>query len=661
MPEFSKPNTKLPPEQEAIRAKCFHPSGTFVEFKKEEIEQSIPDRFEQQVRAYPDRLAVRTKTSTLTYSDLNRIANCLSQEILARCGKGQETVALLLENDAPMIAAMLGVLKAGKIYVPLDSSLPRARLAYILEDSQAKLIVSNGRHRALLKELRDEQGTCVDLDRLDTSRRIDNVGLPIAPDALAWILYTSGSTGQPKGVLQNHRNVLQFIRTYTNNLFLSASDRLSLLFSYVVNGAAHEIFSALLNGASLHPLDVRAQGLAPLARWLVDQEITVYCSVPTVFRHFCELLDGTEAFPKLRLVKLIGEPVLKKDVDLYKKYFHSDCTLVNRYGSTETGVLRWHFIHHDTSIEGNSVPIGYPVEDSEIILLDEKGSEFSPGEVGEIAVKSRYLSPGYWRKPEATEKAFRVETNGDSERIYLTGDLGRMLSDGCLLHLGRKDFQVKIGGQRIETGEIEAALMSLPGIKEAIVMPRADRRGEQRLVAYLLAAEQPGPSAAALRRALAAGLPNYMIPSAFVMLDRFPFAPNGKVNRGALPQPEWVRPEQENLFVPPSTRLETELAAIWAEVLSLDRIGVADDFFDLGGNSLLAMQVISRINDNFRVEIPLSLLFEAPTVAKLAAQIAATQAQKILPEEMADVLAELESLSDDEAERLLARESSTED
>ena len=655
MSDLSRPLADIPPEQDAIRAKCFHPSGSFIEFKKEEIEQSIPERFEQIVRRYPDRIAVKTRNYVLTYDLLNKMANRVARAILAQSGEGEEAIALLLENDAPMIAAILGVLKAGKIYVPLDPSLPSARLAYILEDSQAALVLTNTRIASLAADLAQEKIACIDVDHLDRDLGAENVGLSISPAAFAWILYTSGSTGQPKGVLQSHRNVLHFIWNYTNGLCLSSSDRLSLIFSFGVNAAAHEMFSGLLNGASLHPLDIKREGLTGLAGWLIDQEVTFYCSVPTVFRNFCDVLTEGKKFPKVRLIKLVGEPVSKRDVDLYKKHFSSECILINRLGSTETGTIRWFFIDKGTPIDGNSVPVGYPVADNEILLLDETGGEVPAGEVGEISVRSRYLSAGYWRKPELTHKAFLADPQGGGKRIYRTGDLGRMLSDGCLLHLGRKDFQVKIRGHRIEIAEIEMALASLAGIKEAVVMAREDRHGEQRLVAYLIVKDQPRLTAGSLRQALAESLPGYMIPSVFVMLESFPLAPNGKVNRGALPRPDWTRPELESPYVAPGTPTETDLAAIWAEVLSLDRVGVHDNFFDLGGSSLSATQVISRVFKGFELELPIQSLFQAPTVAEMAAVIMQNQVKNSGEGDLEGVVAELESLSDDEAQFLLVK------
>ncbi len=471
------------PEQQPQSDRAVRPTNAFVPFPRDEIEQSIPARFEQQVAKYPDRLAIKTRTHQFTYEELNKASNRVARVILAQRGKCEEPIALLFEKGAPLIATVLGVLKAGKIYMPLDPSYPPARIAAILEDSQAGLIMTNNQCFSLADELRHSTLQLVNTEEIDANLSTENLGLSISPDTLSWILYTSGSTGKPKGVVQNHRNVLHFIMNFTNGFHLCADDRLTLLFSCCVNGGAHEIFSALLNGASLHLLDIKAEGLTQMANWLIEHEITIYCSVPTLFQHFIDTLTGKERFHNLRLIKLIGEPVYKKHVELYKQHFPERCIFVNRLGSTETGSIRWNFIDKKTQINGIRVPVGYPVEDNEILLLDEAGKEVGINNIGEIAVKSRYLSPGYWKRPDLTRAVFLHDPEGGDKRIYRTGDLGRILTDGCLQHLGRKDFQVKIRGHRIEVSEIEMALMDLPVVKEAVVMARENQSGDKPLVA----------------------------------------------------------------------------------------------------------------------------------------------------------------------------------
>jgi acyl carrier protein len=310
-------------------------------------------------------------------------------------------------------------------------------------------------------------------------------------------------------------------------------------------------------------------------------------------------------------------------------------------------------------IEGNLVPVGYPVEDNEILLLDESGQELAGDDVGEIAVKTRYVTSGYWRKPELTRASFLPGSETEDQRIYPTGDVGRLLPDGCLLHLGRKDFQIKIRGHRIEIAEIEMALLDHPAIKQVIVVPREDYAEDQRLVAYLVASTRPPPAVGELRGFLNKTLPDSMIPSAWMFMDAFPVAPNGKVDRQGLPPPSAARPELDTAFVAPRTPLESRLAQIWSEVLSIDPVGVHDNFLDLGGHSLAATRVVSQVLTNFQLEIPLQVLFQTPTVAEMAGAVMEHQAKKLGRGEVDRILAELESLSDVELQRLVSDQGTT--
>jgi len=356
----------------------------------------------------------------------------------------------------------------------------------------------------------------------------------IAPGTQTWILYTSGSTGEPKGVSQTHRNLLHYVMNYTNGLMIGHRDRLSLLFSCAVNGGAHDIFTALLTGASLHVFDIREQGIAPMAAWIEKEGVTVYCSVPTVLRHFTDQLTGNERLDSVRAIKLIGEPVYRRDFEAYRRHFPDKCVFFNRLGSTETGSVRWLVLDKETRFDGVNVPVGYAVPGNEVLLLEEEGwGEVPAGEVGEIAVKSRYLSPGYWKRPELTARAFREVPGGDGERVFRTGDIGRMVDGNCLVHLGRKDFQVKIRGHRVETGKVEAALAQVEGVRDAVVVGREVRPEELRLVAYLVSDGRKLPTVTALRRALLARLPEYMVPSFFVQVEAFPRAERQDKSQGA--------------------------------------------------------------------------------------------------------------------------------
>ena len=340
--------TVIPEEQRAIRSKCFHPNGTFIPFPTEAIDQSISELFEKQVRRYPDQLAVRTRYHSFTYQQLNRAANQLAHAIVKQQGRGRENIALLLEHGALQIIAILATLKAGKVYVPLDAAYPRKRLAYMLEDSQAVLLLTNQTNRSFADTLA-QNIPVIDIDEIDPNLSPDNLGIENPPESMVFILYTSGSTGTPKGYSHTNCNVIVDIRNYTNAGHFCAADRHLLVSSLCFADSVRTIYSALLNGSTLYPFDIRAEGLASLVNWLIQNAITIYRSVPTVFRHFTSMLTGKERFPNIRLIYLAGEPVYNKDAQLYQKHFSDNCIFVNRLGTGEGLTYCSYFIDKKTS------------------------------------------------------------------------------------------------------------------------------------------------------------------------------------------------------------------------------------------------------------------------------------------------------------------------
>jgi len=648
--------------QHAASARRVRPTNAFLEFTRDEVEQSVPERFEKQVLLYADRPAVKTATHELTYRRLNQAANRVARAVLARRGEGEEPVAVLLQKDAPLIAAILGVLKAGKMYVPLDGSYPRARLDYMLADSQAGLIVTDTRNRALAETLTRGTRELIQVDEVDSRGSSANPGLSIPPDALAYMLYTSGSTGQPKGIVHTHRGLLHMVLRHTNSAHICSEDRMSLLAPVGFSTAVMDTFGALLNGATLYPFDLRDQGMTRVARCLIREGITLYQSVPTVFRHFVAGLTGREQFPNLRLIKLGGEPLFTTDVDLHRKHFPAHALFLNAFGSAEFNAACQYFVDEQTEIRAGALPVGYAADDTDILLLDDSGKEVGFGRIGEIAIRSRYLSPGYWNRPDLTAAAFVPDPQGGDLLVYRTGDLGRMRpvedreGEGCLEWLGRKDFQVKVAGQRVEVGEVETALLSHAAIREAAVGASRDSYGDSRLVAYLVLEQGAPPALTELRRFLRARLPDYMIPSAFVTLEAMPLTPNGKVDRRALPAPDGARPLLDVPYVPPRTPLEQSLATICAEVLGLDRVGARDSFFELGGHSLLAMRLISRVREQFGVELSVPGFFQAPSVAGMAAAITQIQPEQAGGRALDDLVDEVARLSEQEVEAMLAGE-----
>ncbi|MBH8561107.1 amino acid adenylation domain-containing protein [Nostoc sp. CENA67] len=619
--------SRILPKMSVLRTfVCNHwlntPQG-FIKFQKTDIHQLIGSRFETIVKKYPQAIAVKNKTETLTYEELNNRANRLANSVLSQRGEKQEVIALLLEKSANFITSIFGILKTGKIFVPLDTGFPQERLAYILEDAQINLILTNNLNLSLANQLAVNGCQIFNIDDIDQEISSQNPDIEISPDAPAYLIYTSGSTGKPKGVIHNHHHSLHYCMNDTNTLLISPEDRVVFLYSCGALGGILCIFYTLLNGASLFIFNVKEDGFTNLKKWLIEEDITIYHSFATLFRHFVDTFTGTEQFPKIRLVKLGGEATLQRDIEAYKKYFSTKSILYASLGATETGTFCNFIVDHHSKITNSTVPIGYPVSDMQIVLLNEAGEEVGYGDIGEIAVKSKYLALGYWQKPEQTKAAFLPTSEDGEERIYRTGDLGRIEPDGCLIHMGRKDFQVKIRGFRIEVAEIEMALFKTGKLKEVVVVAREDIANDKKLVAYLVAQQQTKPTTQELRDYLRDKLPDYMIPSAFVFLDRLPLTPNGKVDRLALPAPSFTL---ENC-VSPRDDLERQLIQIWESVLGIHPIGIQDNFFDLGGNSLLAVRIFAEIEQKFGHQLPLAALFPSGTVEELAQIIREKQNQ----------------------------------
>jgi len=649
---------QLSPEQEAIRAKCFHPTGTFVEFTKEEVEHSIPERFEKIVANFPNHLAVKTRHRSLTYEALNQTANRIARAILERRGKGSEPVALLFEHGIDIITGIFGIIKSGKYYVALDPSSPQERLNYILKDSDAQLLITNSHNLDFSRALSNDVRATLNVDESIDSFSSNNLGLSISPDDLAAIVYTSGSTGEPKGVIHTHRSSLHKLVDYVNDTGISADDGLTLIHSVSFGAAQTDIILSLLNGASLFPFDIKTEGIHSLAEWLKDEKITICHLPPTVFRQLAGLLSDQEKPAKLRLIFLSGAPITQQDFDLYKKNFSSQTLLQIGMGSTETGGICCAFVDQTFCFPEEGAPVGYPCPDKKVLLFDENGQEVGLGKRGMIAVKSRYLTMGYWNRPELTKITFLPDPNGANERIYLTADLGRILPDGFLIHLGRKDDQVKIRGYRVELAEIERALLSHPHIKDAGVVAWEREPGEKYLVAYIVPRQHPAPTISDFREFLRGKLPDYMMPSAFMFLDSLPVT-NGKLDRTALPKPEGKRPELSQPYILHRSEIEQKLVQIWEEVLDIRPIGIHDNFFDLGGHSLAATRVVSQVIKKFQLEIPPQSLFQSPTVAEMAAVITEHQGKRLGEEELTSILTELESLTDEEAQKLLSDQTGT--
>jgi amino acid adenylation domain-containing protein len=612
------------------------PRPAFVPFDRAALDSSIPRRFERQADADPGRLALGFGTQAWTYDALDRAANRVARALLDRRAPWSGPVVLLIEQSPALVAAILGVLKAGGFYVPLETWHSPAFVAGIAGEARAALILADaagaipGREAGVRLVRVDEVLAAAGSD--------ERPGIEIPPDAPAYVYYTSGSTGRPKGVVDSHRNVLHNVMRYTNRLAIDRDDRLTLLQSPSFSGAVSSLFGALLNGAAVFPYDLRRSGAAGLGQWLVRERITMYHSVPAIFRLAAA---GAAAFPDLRLIRLEGDGMSRADWVLFRERFPEGCTLANGLGATECGLVRQFFIDPSMPVPGGVVPIGYPVEDMEVHVVDEAGRSLEPGRVGEIAVRSRYLALGYHERPDLTAAAFSPDPHDPGIRTYRTGDLGRLRTDGCLEHLGRRDSRTKIRGEWVDLAEVEAAMLEVEGVREAAARVHADGAGEPVLVGYAVPEDGHGHLVRALRAHLAARLPAPSVPAAFVLLVRLPLTDNGKLDRAALPAPGRERPDLETEFVPPGTGTEQAIAAIWAEVLELDRVGVNDHFFEVGGDSLRLTRVQARLRLRLGSELPLVTLFEYPTIQALARHL---DASPVAAEPLASIPARAERI-----------------
>jgi amino acid adenylation domain-containing protein len=617
--------------------------------------------FEQQVEQTPDAIALTgcftnalssgytnsliLEDKQLTYRELNNRSNKLAHH-LQKLGIGPEVlVGICMERSVEMIVGLLGILKAGGAYVPLDPSYPQERLSFMLDDAQVSVLLTQEK---LITQLPDaitstaqdgaiQNPKVVFLDRdwhtIDQESP-ENPTSNVTSDNLAYIIYTSGSTGTPKGVAVPHKAVNRLVFN-TNYIKLDPSDKVAQVSNTSFDAATFEIWGALLNGAQLVGISPDVT-LSPhdFARQLRQEGISVLFLTTALFQQLARTVP--QAFESLRYLLFGGEAV---DPRWVKKVLAKGPPQrsLHVYGPTESTTFSSFYWVQEVLEEVTSIPIGRPITNTQIYLLDRQLQPVPIGVTGELYIGGEGLARGYLNRPELTAEKFIPNPfikekeeeigaeNSSSARLYKTGDLARYRPDGNIEFLGRIDNQVKIRGFRIELGEIEALLNQHPAVRETVVIVQEDIPGDKELVAYIVPNQDQAPTSSQLRQFLKEKLPGYMIPSAYAMLDSLPLTPNGKVDRRVLPAVDTLSLDTKEDYVAPRTTVEEELAGIWAKVLGKQQVGIGihDNFFELGGHSLLATQLTSRIRDAFQVELPVRILFEAPTVATLARHIEA--------------------------------------
>lgn len=589
-------------------------------------EKLIHQLFEEQVDRAPSAIAVAFEGQSLTYAALNERANRLGSYLRER-GVGPDTlVGICAERSLEMVVGLMGILKAGGAYVPLDPTYPGERLSYMLADAAPKIVLTQER---LVPRL-PPSGAAVIL--LDThwseigkrpSENLSADALGLASHHLAYVIYTSGSTGRPKGAMNEHRAVVNRLAWMQSEYALDEHERVLQKTPFSFDVSVWEFFWTLMSGARL--IVARPEGHRDPAylRDLIEAAgVTTLHFVPSMLRAFLGQHPRGRC-PSIRHVVCSGEEL--------SAALQNECLqllprarLSNLYGPTECAVdvTAWECA---ADPECRRVPIGRPIANTRIYVLDERLEPVPVGEPGEIYIAGVPVGRGYRNRPELTAERFLQDpfSRDPQARMYRTGDLGRWRDDGAIEYLGRNDHQVKIRGFRIELGEIEARLERCAGVREVAVLAREDVPGEKRLVAYWVTTQNPAlaPTAEALREALRSTLPEYMVPSAFVLLERMPVSPNGKLDRKALPAPDPAA-YPRRAYQPPSGAVEQTLAGIWQSLLRVERIGRDENFFDLGGHSLLAVALSERVRGELGTELPLSAILEAPTIERLARRIA---------------------------------------
>ncbi len=589
------------------------------------VATDAPDRLtihqliEEQAGLRPDALAVTCGAGSLNYRELNEQANQLAHSLRERGVGPGSLVALCLDRSPEMISVLLGILKSGAAYVPLDPDYPTDRLCYMVEDSATPLVITSSAHADRLPATTPR--LLIDRDRAVVARQPVTDPEPWAgPEDLAYTIYTSGSTGRPKGVQIEHGALRARMRETRRELELTHHDRVLQFASIAFDSSVGQMFAALSCGAALVLREDRFDP-STLAELLRTSRVTVAWLTPSAFSALTAQLDGTEALgPDLRLVRLGGEALQLEQV---RQWFeHSSVPLVNGYGPTEAAQEA-----STARITGTPefVPVGRPVRNARVFLVDRHGLPVPVGVPGEIWISCAGLARGYLNQPELSRERFTERVvAGTSHRVYRTGDLALWRPDGQLEFVGRIDNQVKLRGYRIELGEIEATLLTHPAVTAAVVTVREDTPGDKRLAAYLVPTDRTTPTTTDLRTHLQHHLPDYMVPATFTTLDTLPLTPNGKIDRKALPAPDHHRPDLDTGYTAPTNPTETTITTIWTDLLGIDPIGIHDNFFQLGGHSLLATQVTSRIRKTLGIDLPLRTLFANPTPAQLATTIHTT-------------------------------------
>jgi len=568
-------------------------------------DKTIQELFEEQVEKAPDHIAVIFEEQQLTYKELNNKANQLARVLRNKGVRNNSIIGMMVERSPDMIIGIMGILKAGGAYMPIDPDYPEDRIKYMLEDSKTGILVTQ-------QSLREKVAFIGDIIHVDDQQLyqgdIDNVVKENTAQDLAYVIYTSGSTGKPKGNLTMHYNVARVVKN-ANYIEITSEDVLLQLSNYAFDGSVFDIYGALLNGGKLVLVDKACVlDMNRLAKVIEREKVTVFFITTALFNTLVDV--NIECLKNVRKVLFGGEQSSARHVRKAYEYLGRG-RIVHVYGPTETTVYATYYEINHLADGDLSIPIGVPIANTSIYILDQVSRLQPIGAPGELCISGAGLARGYLNRPELTAEKFVENPFEPGERMYRTGDLAKWLTDGNIEFLGRMDHQVKIRGFRIELGEIEAELINHPFIKEALVIAKDDVSGSKYLCAYIVIEQELAITE--IREHLARRLPDYMIPSVFVQLDKMPLTSNGKIDRKMLPEPDGnINAGTE--YVAPRNAAEEKLAKVWQEVLGVEKVGIEDNFFELGGHSLKAITLVAKIHKEFGVEVPLQEVFKAQTI-----------------------------------------------
>ncbi len=592
--------------------------------------KSLPKCFERAAGLYPNRVAVHCRLGEITYAELNAAADRLAHRILESGGRVGDRVAIMMPQDRRIFIAMLATLKARRIVVVLNKEDPPARLAQLFEDAEPAVILTIEKCLAQAEGIAGARLPVIDVDSGLAEGPTARPGIDMGPDDVAFLVYTSGSTGQPKGVMKTHGQIIRDALDVRRAARVAPEDRLLLIASLWGGQAQCTTWAALLDGASLVSFPAVENGVTGLAEWMIEKRVSVFVSASSLFRHFMKTVGTSSVFPDIRLVKLSADPATRDDFEKVLAHF-PNAELMHAMGITEVGHVAYMTFARDSVVDDGKLPLGRSFDGVDLRITDEAGRACPAETVGTLSLRLPYLAEGYWRDPELTAKHFFQAPNGT--RGFNGGDLAYFDGDGLLVFAGRKDATHKIRGQRVDIAEVERDCAGMAGIAEVAIVAAHRPNGEPHLVAFIVPLPGVAPSAPRMRSAARAFMPRHLVPSLFVFVDALPRSANGKIDRAVL-RDRVSAMGRESAGGAPQTDTESLMARIWGEAFDLDGIGRSDDFFELGGNSLIGTVIAARLHEARRVDLGFGAFVDHSVLKDLATfvdEIRSTQVEDDLP------------------------------